>query len=235
MTELEPFPEDWDRGLAVVAHPDDMEYGAAAAVARWTAQGKSVGYVLVSDGEAGIATMSPEDAGPIRRVEQVASCEVVGVTDVAFLGHPDGTMEETLELRADLVAEIRRFRPEVVLSINFRDSWGGPSWNHADHRAVGRALLDAIRDAANPWVFSDRGAPWTGARFVAFGGSPQPTHGVDVTGTFETGMRSLETHRVYLENLDGPMASPTSFLRENAEADGRRLGTELATSFEIVG
>lgn len=235
MTDLQPFPEDWEHGLAVVAHPDDMEYGAAAAVARWTAQGKSVGYVLVSDGEAGIATMPPEEAGPIRRVEQVASCEVVGVTDVTFLGYPDGTMEESLELRADLAAEIRRVRPEVVLSINFRDSWGGPSWNHADHRAVGRALLDAVRDAANPWVFPDRGEPWSGARFVAFGGSPQPTHAVDVTDTFELGVRSLETHRVYLENLDGPMASPASFLRDNAEADGRRLGTTLATSFEIVG
>ncbi len=235
VTDLEPFPEDWERGLAVVAHPDDMEYGAAAAVARWTAAGKSIGYVLVSDGEAGIATMPPEEAGPIRRVEQVASCEIVGVTDVEFLGRADGTIVESLELRADLAAAIRRFRPEVVLSINHRDTWGGPSWNHADHRAVGRALLDAVRDAANPWVFPDRGAPWDGARFVAFNASPQPTHAVDVTDTFETGVRSLETHRVYLDNLDGPMASPATFLRDNAEATGARLGVELAASFEIVG
>lgn len=68
-SELEPFPEDWDRALAVVAHPDDMEYGAAAAVARWTGQGRWVGYVLVSEGEAGISTMPPEDVAPIRRDE----------------------------------------------------------------------------------------------------------------------------------------------------------------------
>lgn len=234
MAELEAFPEDWQRGLAVVAHPDDMEYGAAAAVARWTSQGKWIGYVLVTDGEAGIASMAPREAGPLRRGEQIASCEVVGVDHVEFLGLPDGTIVEGLELRADLAAAIRRSRPEVVLSINFRESFGGPSWNHADHRAVGRALLDAVRDAGNPWVFPDRGEPWDGVRFVAFGGSPQPTHAADVTASFEAGVRSLECHRVYLENLSGDMANPSEFLRRNAEASGARLGVELAAAFELI-
>ena len=232
---LEPFPEDWDRGLAVVAHPDDMEYGAAAAVARWTQQGKTFGYVLVSDGEAGISTMSPADAGPIRRDEQRASCAVVGVTEVEFLGRPDGTIVEGLELRADLAGAIRRHRPDVVLSINFRESWGGPSWNHADHRAVGRALLDAVRDAANPWVFPDHGPPWEGVRFVAFSGSPQPTHAVDTTATFDLGVQSLASHRTYLEHLGGDMASPDEFLRGAAAAAGARFGVELAATFEIIG
>src|SRR4051794_37045963 len=195
---LEPFPEDWERGLAVVAHPDDMEYGAAAAVARWTGQGKRVAYVLVSDGEAGIASMAPAEAGPIRRREQQASCAVVGVDEVSFLGWADGAIVEGLELRADLAAAIRRHRPEVVLSINFRDFWGPGSWNHADHRAVGRALIDATRDAANPWLFPDRGAPWDGVRLVAFNASPEPTHAVDTTATFEVGVRSLAEHRTYL-------------------------------------
>jgi LmbE family N-acetylglucosaminyl deacetylase len=234
MAELEALPEDWSRGLAVVAHPDDMEYGAAAAVARWTEQGKRIGYVLVTDGEAGIESMSPAEAGPLRRDEQLASCGVVGVHDVEFLGLPDGSIVEGLELRAELAAAVRRHRPEVVLSTNFRDSWGGPSWNHADHRAVGRALLDAVRDAANPWVFPDRGAAWGGVRFIAFSGSPQATHGVDVTATFETGVRSLECHRVYLENLGGAMADPAEFLRTNAEATGTRLGVDLAAAFEVI-
>jgi LmbE family N-acetylglucosaminyl deacetylase len=94
MADLETFPEDWDRALAVVAHPDDMEYGAAAAVARWTGQGKHVAYVLVSDGEAGISTMPPDEVGPLRRQEQLASCRVVGVDDVEFLGWPDGSIVE---------------------------------------------------------------------------------------------------------------------------------------------
>ncbi len=231
---LESFPEDWERGLAVVAHPDDMEYGAAAAVARWTRQGKLVSYVLVSDGEAGISTMSPDVVGPARREEQRSSCAAVGVSDVEFLGWPDGRIVEGLDLRADVTAAIRRHRPEVVLSINFRESWGGPSWNHPDHRAVGRSLLDAVRDAANPWMFSDRGQAWSGVRFVAFSGSPQPTHGVDVTDTFDVGVQSLEEHRLYLEHLGGDMANPADFLRRGAAAAGSQLGVELAASFEII-
>ena len=233
--DLEPLPEDWSRGLAVVAHPDDMEYGAASAVARWTGQGKWLGYVLVSAGEAGISGVAPAEAGPIRRREQHDSCAAVGVDVVEFLGHPDGTIEEGLRLRADLAAALRRHRPEVVLSINFRDSWGGASWNHADHRAVGRSLLDAVRDADNPWVFPERGEPWGGVRFVAFNGSPQPTHAVDVTDTLEAGVHSLECHRTYLEHLGDDMARPDEFLRGAAEATGPRLGVPLATAFEVVG
>jgi LmbE family N-acetylglucosaminyl deacetylase len=235
MHRLDTVPEDWTRGLAVVAHPDDMEYGAAPAVARWTGQGKSIGYVLVSDGEAGIESMAPAVAGPLRREEQVASCAVVGVNEVEFLGYRDGLIVEGIDLRADLTAALRRHRPEVVLSINFRDSWGGPSWNHVDHRAVGRSLLDAVRDAANPWVFPDRGEAWGGVRFVAFGGSPQPTHGVDITETFDIGLRSLECHRAYLDGLSGDMASPEDFLRGGAEAAGQNLGVPLAATFEIIG
>lgn len=229
------FPEDWTRALAVVAHPDDMEYGAAAAVARWTTQGKWVGYVLVSAGEAGIQGVRPDDAGPARRQEQIESCAVVGVDVVEFLDHRDGYIEEGLALRADLTRVLRRHQPEIVLSINFRDSWGGPSWNHADHRAVGRSLLDAVRDAANEWMFPDVGTAWGGIRGVAFGGSPQPTHAVDITDAFDTGVRSLQCHRVYLEHLGGDMASPEGFLRSRAEEAGNLVGVELATTFEMIG
>src|SRR5271155_1627984 len=87
---MQPIPEDWTRAVAVVAHPDDLEYGAASAVARWTGQGKEVAYVLVTDGEAGIDGMSPEEAGPLRREEEIRSAAVVGVDRVEFLGHADG-------------------------------------------------------------------------------------------------------------------------------------------------
>ncbi len=231
---LAPLPEDWQRALAVVAHPDDMEYGAAAAVARWVQQGKHVAYALVSDGESGIATMHPDKAGPLRRDEQLASCEIVGVTDVEFLGHRDGRIVEGVELRAELAGLLRRHRPDVVLSINYRDWWGNGSWNHADHRAVGRALLDAVRDAANPWLFTDRGEAWNGVRFVAFSGSPYATHAVDTSATFDVGVRALAAHRTFLEHLGGEFAEPYSSLREAAVSAGRRLGVELATAFEVI-
>lgn len=245
---LEPLPEDWARALAVVAHPDDMEYGAASAVARWTSQGKEISYLLVTAGEAGISSMPPSEVGPLRRQEQIASCAVVGVDIVEFLDHPDGLVVEGIDLRRDLAAAIRRHRPDVLLSINHHDSWGGPSWNHADHRAVGRALLDAARDAGNPWVFTDLpDEPWSGTRFVAFSGSPFAQHGVDVTDHLDTGVASLRCHDLYLRNLggddgdgaggddgDGGMLDPDAFLRSAAVAAGERLGVALAATFELV-
>ena len=85
--KLSPISEDWERALAIVAHPDDLEYGAASAIARWTSQGKDIQYLLVTEGEAGIDSMPPEDVGPLRRKEEIASAKVVGVTDVQFLNY----------------------------------------------------------------------------------------------------------------------------------------------------
>lgn len=231
---LDSLPEDWSSALAIVAHPDDMEYGAASAVARWTGQGKTITYVLVTDGEAGIQGLPPSEVGPVRRAEQIAACAEVGVATVEFLGMPDGLLVEGLELREALCSQIRRYRPDVILSVNHRDSWGGPSWNHPDHRAVGRSLLDAVGDAANQWIFADAGPAWSGVRFTAFCGSPQPTHGVDVTDSFEAGVASLSRHAAYLDNLDGDMADPDGFLRGSAEARGEQLGVDLAATFELV-
>jgi LmbE family N-acetylglucosaminyl deacetylase len=157
----------------------------------------------------------------------------VGVTEIEFLGYPDGLVVADLDLRENLAEVVRRHRPDIVLSINFRDSWGGPSWNHADHRAVGVALLDAVRDAANPWLFTGRGEPWSGVRMVAFNGSPQSTHAVDVTATLAAGIASLECHRTYLDHLDSAVAAD-AMLRDSAAATGPRLGVELAVPFEIV-
>jgi LmbE family N-acetylglucosaminyl deacetylase len=230
---LEPFPEDWSRALGIVAHPDDLEYGAASAVARWTDQGKDVRYLLVTRGEAGISTMPPAKVGPLREQEQRRSALVVGVSVVEFLDHSDGLVEPDLQLRRDLSEAIRRHQPEVILSINHRDSWGGPSWNHADHRAVGRALLDAVRDAANPWIFPDAGQAWDGVRLAAFSSSPVCTHAVDVTGYVERGIESLLCHELYLANLDGD-DDPGEHLRTTARSVGERLGVSHAVAFEVV-
>lgn len=231
---LEPLDEDWDRALAVVAHPDDLEYGAASAVARWTASGRRVGYVLATRGEAGIRHLPPEECGPLREIEQRESAAVVGVDTVEFLGFADGQLVDGLELRRALAAAVRRHRPDVIVSINFRDSWGGPSWNHADHRALGRALLDAVRDADNPWLHPGDGEAWGGVRFVAFNGSPSPTHAVDVTDHLDAGVASLRCHRTYLDGLGDPGFDADAFLRGAAESAGARLGVPLAVAFEVL-
>src|ERR1700722_13079091 len=95
---LEPVDETWASALAIVAHPDDLEYGTASAIARWTAQGKRVTYCLVTSGEAGIDSMPPDQAGPLRAEEERAAAALVGVTEVEFLGYPDGVIEYGLPL-----------------------------------------------------------------------------------------------------------------------------------------
>lgn len=237
--DLEPMPEDWSTALAIVAHPDDLEYGASSAVARWTSQGKDVRYLLVTRGEAGIDGMDPAECGPLREAEQIAAGAAVGVDVVEFLEHPDGTIEADARLQADLAGAVRRHRPELLLTINHRDQWGtaagGGGWNMRDHRVVGRAVIDAAADAGNRWLFPERGEPWDGVRWVAVGGSPLPTHAVDVTDGLERGLASLEAHAEYLRALgdDHPMADARGFLTAMAEQAGERFGRRPTTTFEL--
>jgi LmbE family N-acetylglucosaminyl deacetylase len=236
---LAPFPDDWSRAIAVVAHPDDLEYGAASAVARWTSEGKTITYLLVTRGEAGIDGMEPARAAEVRAEEERRSASIVGVDVVEFLdGHRDGVIEYGLPLRRDLAAAFRRHRPEVVLSVNFRDAWPGGWLNMADHRNVGLAILDAARDAGNRWVFEDLLAdglePWSGVHRVAFNASPQPTHAVDVTGFLDRGIASLAEHRAYLAGLGDGTADPDAALRPAAESAGERFGVQLAVEFEVL-
>ena len=116
---LKPLDENWERALAVVAHPDDLEYGAASAVARWTSQGKQVNYLMVSRGEAGIDSMPPEETGPLREEEERVSAGLVGVETVEFLDYQDGVIEYGLPLRRDIARVIRRHRPNVLVTLAF--------------------------------------------------------------------------------------------------------------------
>ena len=240
MSEAAPlaeFPDDWGRALAVMAHPDDLEYGGAAAVATWTRAGKQVAYLLLTRGEAGIDSMDPTEAARVRTAEQRDSAAVVGVDEVEFLDHPDGMLSYGLPLRRDIAAAIRRHRPDLVVTVNHRETYGGTFLNMADHRIAGQATIDAVRDAANRWVFTDlRDAglePWGGVRHLAVIASPQPSHAVDVTGTFELGVESLRRHAAYLAGLGDP--DPEAFLRSGAEATAGRFGGRLGVSFEMLG
>jgi LmbE family N-acetylglucosaminyl deacetylase len=228
---MQPMPEDWTRGVAVVAHPDDLEYGVASAVARWTGQGKEIAYLLATRGEAGIAGMPPDQTGPLRVAEERRSAAVVGVSEVEFLDHADGLVEYGIPLRRDLAAAFRKLRPEVVITMSFDLTWGedGPV-NHADHRAVGLAVLDACRDAANEWVFPDAGPACHGIRDAYVATSGNPTHFADVTGTIDAGIASLREHRAYIEGLGGDF-DPDEFLRNMAGYVGLGAGVEYAVGF----
>jgi LmbE family N-acetylglucosaminyl deacetylase len=239
MEQLEPMPTDWTRCLAIAAHPDDLEYGAAAAIAAWTRDGKDVRYLLASRGEAGIDGLSPEECAPIREAEQRAAAEIVGVSEVEFLHHPDGVIEHNLGLRRDLAAAIRRHQPELILLGNFADSWPGGGWNSPDHRNTGRAAMDAIGDAGNRWIFPDLAeagmAPWNGVKYIAIGGSPEASHAVDVTGTLDAAVASLEAHHAYLDGLgDHPMADARGFLEWIAAMNAPRYGDRLSSAFQLI-
>ena len=236
--ELILLPESWQRALVVVAHPDDMEFGAAAAVARWTGQGREVIYCLVTSGEAGIDGLEPQRSGPLREAEQRQSCRIVGVEQVEFLHLPDGVLEYGVALRRRIAEVVRRHRPDVVITNNFRDTWdGGSNLNQADHIAVGRATLDAARDAGNRWVFPEQVEaglqPWPDVLAVWAAASPDARHAVDVADTFDVGVESLRAHSAYLEGLGWADFDPDAFLRGNAAAVGARAGVELASSFEV--
>jgi LmbE family N-acetylglucosaminyl deacetylase len=231
---LEPVDENWQKALAVVAHPDDLEFGSAAAIARWTGQGKEVVYCLLTSGEAGIDGVDPAECRSVREAEQIESARIVGVSSVEFLGQPDGTIEYGVALRRVITAVIRRYQPEIVITNNFRDTWDGDVvLNQADHINTGRATLDAVRDAANRWIFPDAGDQWTGVRQVWASGSPQSRHAADITDTYDLGVQSLKAHKAYIDGLNNPDFDPAEFLEGAARATGTRLGTTYATGFEV--
>jgi LmbE family N-acetylglucosaminyl deacetylase len=237
MPQLSPLPEDWERGLCVAAHPDDIEYGTASAVARWTAQGKQITYLLATRGEAGIDGMSPDLAAPLREDEERRGAAAVGVHTLEFLDHRDGVIEYGPPLRRDITRAIRRHRPDVIMAGAFTERMIAGFANQADHRVVGLAALDAARDAGNRWIFpelADEGlAPWHGVRWVAFAGAAQPTHGVDVTGYLERGIASLEAHATYTQGLGEAAFDPGEFLTWAARTSGQALGVEAAVLFDV--
>lgn len=236
--QLPVLPEDWERCLCVAAHPDDIEYGTASAVARWTSQGKQVSYLLVTRGEAGIDGLHPDQAGPLREREERDGAAEVGVDTVEFLDHRDGAIEYGLPLRRDITRAIRRHRPQVVVSGSFDIRMVGGITNQADHRAAGLATLDAARDAGNRWIFGeleDEGLePWGGVRYVCFNGAERPSHGVDITGEhLDRGIASLAAHKAYIAGLGDAAFEPGPFLTWIAAGGGAFLGVDSAVLFDV--
>ncbi len=229
-----PFPDDaFRRVLCVVAHPDDVEYGVSSAVAAWTARGVEVAYLLLTRGEAGMDGSPPERTKHLRTEEQIAGSQVVGVAEVEFLDHPDGVLEYSLGLRRDVARAIRRRKPDAVVA----GSWDVEvviGLNQADHRVAGLVAVDALRDAANRWVFPellDEGLEPHSVRWLLVGGDPHPTHGVDITGEpLARGIASLEAHAQYLAGIPGhppPRQMITGFTR----LQGRAMGVPNAVLF----
>lgn len=230
------LPRPFRRALVVVAHPDDAEFGAAGTIATWAKDGTEVRYVVLTDGAAGSSDpeMTRERLGPLREEEQRAACAELGVSDVVFLGHPDGFLEPTIAARRQVAAEIRRFRPEAVLTLNPDVRWT-PSGrvNHPDHRAAGDLVLHSINPAASTRLWDttllDEGLePWDVSELwlIGFGQGP---HHVDVTDTFDTKLAALRRHASQLRGRD-----PEERMRRMSTDSGAHVGVALSEAFTIL-
>jgi LmbE family N-acetylglucosaminyl deacetylase len=236
--EVEPLEDHFSSVLCVVAHPDDIEYGTAAAVHRWTGEGTTVAYYLLTRGEAGIDTMAPEEAARVREEEERESARRVGVDAVDFGDHPDGAIEYGVALRRDIARAIRRHRPELVVAQTWGLRFGGGMVNQADHRAVGLATLDAVADAGNRWIFPelvDEGLePWAGVRRLCFAGPATGTHFVDVGEHFERAVQSLEAHHAYNDALPDTFPKPPALVGMILGMGGEAAAVEHALVLDVV-
>lgn len=190
----QPFPTDWRTALVLVPHPDDTEYGCAAAVAKWTAQGKRVHYALACRGELGISGMPPEECGPLREREQRTSSAIVGVDDVEFWDFPDSQIFDTPELRATIAETITELSPDVVITLYSGPEWGPGAPNQRDHIEFSNAVAGVCDSLPNkPRWFFEHG--------------PHGTHAETVDDFVDAAVASLAAHDVYLSvyNPDVPV------------------------------
>jgi LmbE family N-acetylglucosaminyl deacetylase len=232
--------KDIQRILAIAAHPDDLDFGAAGTIALWTGAGVEVVYCIVTDGDAGgfDETFPRAEMAPLRRAEQTAAANCVGVHDIRFLGYPDGRVESTLGLRKDLSRVIRQVRPDRVVCPSPERNYARIGTSHPDHRAVGSAALDAVYpDARNPFAFPELAgaeglAAWTvGEVWIA--GSPAPDHYVDVTATFSRKIAALRAHESQIGHLTGLEERLRGRLAATAERAGLGDG-HLAEAFQVL-
>lgn len=222
--------------MAIFAHPDDIEYSCAGTLARWINHDTRVSYVICTSGEVGIAEpgMTKTEAAEIREKEQRSAANVVGAEEVIFLREPDGMLQPTLELRKKIVREIRRFRPEVIVTGDPTVVWVSDSYiNHPDHRAAATAALDATFPAAGqPNLFEELCQDGLSAhkpRKIYVTTRDQATLYVDIESTIELKIKALLEHKSQMRGRDpGP--------RIKEWAGNSALGKEMAfaESFRVI-
>lgn len=229
----------FDRALVVTAHPDDVDFGAAGMVALLTDAGVEVDYCVVTDGQAGgfDREMPREEVPRIRRNEQVAAAERVGVSQVHFLGRVDGEVVADLDLVRDISREIRRVQPDLVITSTPERNYRQVGAGHPDHRRVGDATLDAVYPfARNPFAFEelleDGLEPWVVGE-VWLLGDPAPDRFIDVTEVVDRKLAAINAHRSQVADPDGLAARVREWLGRTARAGGLPDG-RLAEAVRVV-
>ena len=230
--------ESIKRALFVVAHPDDIDFGSAGTVATLTAAGVAVSYCLVTSGDAGgdASTHTKEERAAIRESEQRAAAAVVGVTDLTFLGWPDGMVEPTLELRRAITKVIRSVKPDLVVTQNPERNWERMYGSHPDHMAAGEATVRAVYpDARNPHFFPELLAEGFEPHTVAqlWINVMTPTMVVDITDVFQKKLAALQCHESQVGHRDDLEEAIRGWGASNAEAWGLSEG-RIAEGFRVV-
>ncbi len=232
-------PDQIERALVVTAHPDDVDFGAAGTVANLTDAGAHVTYCLVTDGQAGgyDDTISRREMARIRRDEQTKAAAEVGVTDLVFLGHMDGEVQFSMELRHEISRVIRHARPQVVITQSPSINVGSVYASHADHVATGQATWAAVYpDARNPFAFPELLTsglePWS-ADEIWLMGRPDANAAVDITHQVERKIRALRCHVSQHRDPDGMEARVREWFARNAADAGLEAG-RLAERFFVA-
>lgn len=228
--------EEIERAMIIMAHPDDAEFTVAGTVARWAQEGKTVIYVLCTDGSRGSndPQMELERMVAIRKAEQEAAARVLGVEEVVYLGYEDGTLQPTLDLRRDLTRAIRRYRPDIVICPDPTFRYGDGYLNHPDHRAAGDAALDAAFPSAStryifPELLAEGLEPHT-VREVLLRGAPSRNFWVDISDTIELKIVALKKHESQVSHIQDLEEGIRAWARE--EAKGQDMA--YAESFKRI-
>jgi LmbE family N-acetylglucosaminyl deacetylase len=224
------------RALAVFAHPDDVDFGAAGTVAQWVGEGWDVRYVCVTRGQKGAwdAHMDVDEYGAIREAEQRAAAKVVGVTDVTFLDGMDSEVFDNLDLRRALAREFRRHRPHRLLTMIPDPLPTDRFVNHPDHRAVGQAALDMTMTGGTtasifPELLEEGLQPWRELEEAWLMGPAIKPMFVDVTDTLDLKLEALHCHASQIGERD-----IDTFVKQRLEDAGRQFGVKYAETFRVI-
>jgi LmbE family N-acetylglucosaminyl deacetylase len=228
------------RVLVVTAHPDDVDFGSAGTVAAFTSAGLEVTYCIVTNGEAGGSDrdLPRSEMAALRQDEQRAAAAAVGVSDVRFLGHPDGRVQATLDLRRDISRVIRQVRPERVITQSPERNWDFIFASHPDHMAAGEAAVCAVYpDARNPFAHTEllevEGLePWTVPELwiMAPGASEAGSRiAVETTATVDRKVAALMCHKSQMTDPD----AIAQRVRAAALAMGAMAGLPEGRSAEV--
>ena len=220
--------------MAITAHPDDAEFGAASTVVQWIREGKSAVYVVCTNGDKGTSdpTMKPEALVKIREEEQLAVARLLGIREVVFLRHPDQGLEDTPEFRKELVRLIRMYRPHTVLT---SDPYRRYLW-HRDHRITGQVVLDAIfpyaRDLLAYPDLVEEGLQPHKVKEIFLWGTEDPNYRSDITDTFEIKLEALRCHKSQVNS--NPFHDMETMVRERAKMMAEGESFELAEAFHRI-